>query len=143
MYFDELKIGMSSELEPVRMDKSEMIEFAKKYDNIPLHTDEEYAKKTHFKNLIAPGMMTHLEVWRKFIEIDFFGDELLAGKSTYIEWHKPVFADDILTGKAEITKLIDRNEKNGIAVLEITTVNSHGECVMTTKAEAIVRKSAR
>lgn len=140
MYFEELKLNQTVELESVIMNKSEMIEFAKKYDNIPLHTDEEYASKTHFKGLIAAGMMTYLEIWAKFIDLDFFGDELLAGKSTYIEWLKPVFADDILTGTATITKLTERNEKNGIAVLEIRVSNQHEECVLVSQAEAIVKR---
>ena len=37
--------------------------------------------------------------------MDLFGEELLAGKSTHIEWLKPVYADDVLTGKAEVTAL--------------------------------------
>ncbi len=62
-----------------------MLDFAINYDNIPLHTDEEYAKSTHFVKLIAPGIMSFMAVWAKYLEVDFFGEELLAGKSTKIE----------------------------------------------------------
>ena len=112
MYFDELKIGMKVDTEPALIRKDKMIEFAKDYDNIPLHTDEEYAKTTPFGKLIAPGVMSFVTVWAKYLEVDFFGEQLLAGKSTKIEWMKPVFADDVLTGKAEITNLIKRNKRN-------------------------------
>ena len=74
-----------------------MLALAQDYDNIPLHTDEEYAKSTPFGKLIAPGVMSFMSVWAKYLEVDFFGSELLAGKSTKIEWLKPVYADDILT----------------------------------------------
>ena len=47
-----------------------------------------------------------MSVWAKYLETDFFCEELLAGKSTKIEWLKPVYADDVLTGKATITKLV-------------------------------------
>ena len=70
-----------------------MIDFAKKYDNIPLHTDEEYTKSTILGGLIVPGVMSFMSVWAKYLENDLAGDELLAGKSTKIEWFKPVFAD--------------------------------------------------
>ena len=53
-----------------------MIAFAKDYDNIPLHTDEE---------------------------------------SKNIEWHKPVFADDVLTGRGVITS------QDGVLVLTDVT----------------------
>ena len=139
MYFNELKEGMSIDISPAFIEKEKMLDFALTYDNIPLHTDEEYAKKTPFGKLIAPGVMSFMSVWAKYLEVDFFGKELLAGKSTKIEWVKPVFADDVLTGKATITKLTKRNEKNGIAEVTIEAYNQKGELVLTDVTEAIVK----
>ncbi|MCR5110085.1 MAG: MaoC family dehydratase N-terminal domain-containing protein [Ruminococcus sp.] len=139
MYFDEMKLGMSVEIAPAVIDKDKMLAFAKEYDNLPLHTDEEYAKKTHFGKLIAPGVMSFMAVWAKYLEVDFFGNELLAGKSTKIEWHKPVFAEDVLSGKATITNLIKRNDKNGIVAVSFDVYNQKGELVLTNVTEAIVK----
>ena len=139
MYFEELKVGDTIEIAPAVIEKQKMIDFAKTYDNIPLHTDEEYAKKTHFKKLIAPGVMSFMAVWAKYLEVDFFGEELLAGKSTKIEWLKPVFADDVLSGKATVTSLTKRNEKNGIVEVTIEAFNQNGELVLTDITEAIVK----
>ena len=143
MYFDDLKIGMSVEIAPAVIKKEKMMAFAHDYDNIPLHTDEEYAKKTPFGKLIAPGVMSFMSVWAKYLEVDFFGDALLAGKSTKIEWLKPVFADDILTGKATITKLVKRNPKNGLVEVSIEAYNQNGELVLTDVTEAIVKCKTR
>ena len=55
MYFDDIKLGMTVEIAPAVIKKEKMLSFAHDYDNIPLHTDEEYAKRTHFGKLIAPG----------------------------------------------------------------------------------------
>ena len=44
MYFDELKIGMTVEIPDAVIEKEKMVAFAHDYDNIPIHTDEEYAK---------------------------------------------------------------------------------------------------
>lgn len=139
MYFNELKVGMAVDIEPATIEKEKMLEFARDYDNVPLHTDEEYAKNTPFGKLIAPGVMSFLSVWAKYLEVDFFGEELLAGKSTKIEWFKPVFANDVLTGMATITKLTQRNEKNGIAEVTINAYNQKGELVLTNITEAIVK----
>ena len=139
MYFDDLKIGMTVDTAPAIIAKEKMISFAHDYDNIPLHTDEEYAKKTPFGKLIAPGVMSFMSVWAKYLEVDFFGNELLAGKSTKIEWIKPVFADDILTGKASITKLVKRNERNGLVEISIDVYNQNGELVLKDVTEAIVK----
>ncbi len=139
MYFNELKVGMTVDIEPAIIEKEKMLEFAKSYDNIPLHTDEEYAKKTPFGKLIAPGVMSFMSVWAKYLEVDFFGEELLAGKSTKIEWFKPVFCGDVLKGKAIVTSLTPRNEKNGIAEVTIKAYNQNGELVLTGVTEAIVK----
>lgn len=139
MYFDDIKLGMTVEIAPAVMEKEKMISFAREYDNIPLHTDEEYAKKTPFGGLIAPGMLSFLSVWAKYLEVDLFGEELLAGKSTKIEWIKPVFAEDILTGKASVTNLVKRGAKNGLVEISIAVYNQNQELVLTTVTEAIVR----
>ena len=140
MYFDELEIGMKKEIPPAFIEKEEMLDFARKYDNIPLHTDEEYAKTTRFGKLIAPGMMSFLCVWAKYLEVDFFGDALLAGRSTKIEWLKPVFANDVLSGKATITNLVKKNTKNGLVEVTIEAYNQNGELVLTDVTEAIVKR---
>lgn len=140
MYFDDIRIGMTTEIAPAVIDKAKMLAFAREYDNIPLHTDEEYARRTPFGQLIAPGVMSFMAVWAKYLEVDFWGEELLAGKSTRIEWIKPVFAEDVLTGKATVTRTVVRNERNGLVELTIEAYNQHGELVLTNVTEAIVKR---
>jgi acyl dehydratase len=139
MYFDDMMLGMTVETAPAVIDKEKMLDFAREYDNIPLHTDEDYAKTTPFGRLIAPGVMAFMAVWAKYLEVDFFGEELLAGKSTKIEWMKPVFAGDVLTGRATITRLTPRNAKNGLAEVSFEVFNQNGELVLTDVTEAVVK----
>lgn len=139
MYFDDIKIGMAVYISPAVIEKEKMLDFARTYDNIPLHTDEEYAKSTHFGKLIAPGVMSFMAVWAKYLEVDFFGEELLAGRSTKIEWLKPVFAEDVLTGKAVVTSLTKRSEKNGVVEVKIEAYNQNSDLVLTDITEAIVK----
>ena len=142
MYFEDFKVGAKIEIAPATIKKEDMIAFAKKYDNIPLHTDEDFAKTTHFGKLIAPGVMSFMSVWAKYLEIDLAGDELIAGKSTKIEWIKPVFADDVLTSTCTVTNLTKRNEKNGIVELTIAAINQDGQLVLTDVTEMIVKCKA-
>ena len=130
---------MTVDTAPTVIHKDKMIAFAREYDNIPLHTDEEYAKSTPFGGLIAPGVMSFMSVWVKYQDVDFFGKELLAGRSTKIEWLKPVYAEDVLTGKATITRLVKRSEKNGLVEISMDVYNQNGELVMTNITEAIVK----
>lgn len=139
MFFDDIQLNMTIDIAPAVIEKEKMIDFARLYDNIPLHTDEEYAKSTPFGKLIAPGVMSFMAVWAKYLEVDLFGEELLAGKSTKIEWVKPVFADDVLTAKATVTNLVKRNNKNGLVELTIEAYNQNDVLVLTDVTEAIVK----
>jgi acyl dehydratase len=142
VYFEDLRLGMTVETVPVLIEKEKMMAFARDYDPIPLHTDEEYASATPFGKLIAPGVMSFMSVWAKYLEVDFFGNALLAGKSSKIEWLKPVFADDVLTGTVTVTDLVKRNEKNGLVTLSVDVTNQNGELVMKNVTEAVVKCKA-
>lgn len=139
MYFEDLKVGMEVQIPPTLIEKEKMLDFARLYDNIPLHTDEAYAKASPFGALIAPGVMSYMALWAKYLEVDFFGQELLAGKSTKIEWYKPVYAQDVLQGKARITGLVRRSARNGLVEVSIEACNQNGALVLTAVTEAIVR----
>ena len=139
MYFEDIKVGMAVEIAPALIEKQKMLDFARIYDNIPLHTDEEYAKASPFGALIAPGVMSFMSVWAKYLEVDFFGPELLAGKSTKIQWEKPVYAEDVLTGTAQITRCVRRNARNGLVEVTIHAYNQKGDLVLTDVTEAIVK----
>ena len=139
MYFDDLKLGMTVETAPAVIHRDKMLAFAHDYDHIPLHTDEEYARTTPFGGLIAPGVMSFMSVWAKYLEVDFFGRELLAGKSTKIEWLKPVYPEDTLTGRVTVTNLQKRNARNGLVELTVDVRNQKGELVLKDVTEAIVK----
>ena len=140
MYFEEFKVNDTFAIAPAVIEKQKMLAFARLYDNIPLHTDEEYAKTTIFGGLIAPGVMSFMSVWAKFLEMNLFGAELIAGKSTKIEWHKPVYAEDVLTGKAVVSACTPRNPKNGIVEITIYAYNQKGDLVLTDVTEAIIKR---
>lgn len=139
MFFEDIQLNTEITIPQAVIERQKMLDFARNYDNIPLHTDEEYAKHTPFGQLIAPGVMSFMSVWAKYLEVDIIGEELLAGKSTKIEWIKPVYAEDILSGKAIVTGLTRRNGKNGIVELTIEAYNQKGQLVLTNVTEAIVK----
>ena len=139
MYFNDLKLGLAVEIAPAMIEKQKMLDFARTYDHIPLHTDEEYAKASPFGALIAPGVMSFMSVWAKYLEVDFFGRELLAGKSTRIEWHKPVYPGDVLHGTAVVTNLVQRSPRNGIVEITIEAYNQNNVHVLSNVTEAIVK----
>jgi len=49
------------------------------------------------------------------------------------------YADDVLTGKAVITKLVKRSERNGLVEVSVDVYNQNGELVIKDVTEAIVK----
>lgn len=140
MFLDEIKIGGKIEISPAVVEEEEMLEFSRRFNNIPVHTDAEYAKTTKFGKPIASGIMSFLTVWANYVQHDFAGEQLIAGKSSKIEWFKPVFAGDVLTGTAEVTAITPRNEFNGVLEVTIEVFNQSGELVLKNVTESIVKR---
>ena len=139
MYLDDLNTTMEFDIPAAHITRERMIEFAKLYDPFPLHHDDEFAKSTRFGQLVAPGVMSFMSIWANFIRLNVLGGELIAGKSTKIEWFKPVFAGDSLRGVARITNITRRNTFNGIAEVVTEVYNQRGELVLTDLTESIVK----
>jgi acyl dehydratase len=58
LYFEELQVGARSTAGPHLLSRDEIIRFAKQYDPIPRHIDEEAAAKSVFGGLTASGSNT-------------------------------------------------------------------------------------
>ena len=89
MYFDELTIGMCVETAPAVIEKEKMLTFAREYDDVPLHTDEEYAK--YWKDLLgdsveigAYGKVTYTDAngEQQVIEKEFTQAQYFAAKAS-------------------------------------------------------------
>ncbi len=139
MYFDDFVIGTEYEIPGAEIELNEMLEFARRYDPFAIHLDEEYAKKSRFGGLISPGLYSFLVVWKQFVDLELFGDELVAGKSTKVEFLKPVYPGDVLSGTARIINVTRRNKYNGIVEISIAIRNQKGETVLTDVTEGVVR----
>lgn len=139
MYLDDIKLNMKIEIPPVVIDKKQMLDFSNTYNPIPIHCDEEYAKNTKFGRVLASGYMSFMAVWAEFMKNDIFGEQLIAGKSSRIDWFRPVFAEDVLSGVVTVTNITRRNDYNGICEITIDVFNQENELVLTNVTESVVK----
>jgi len=58
LYFEELEIGTRSAAGPYPVSRDEIIQFAKQYDPVPRHVDEEAAARSVFGGLTATSAHT-------------------------------------------------------------------------------------
>ena len=137
--FEELNIG--EELTPLikKMTQEKInkyVSIAEDYN--PIHTDEEFAKKTPFKGIIAPGYQTMAYI-SELMSRDF-GDAWYVGGKLDIRMVKVVRPGDLLTARA---KVVDKKEEAGknVAVFEVHLINQDNEDVIIGSAEAAFPKN--
>ena len=140
MYLEEFEVGQKFPLEEVLITREQAISFSQQYDPLPVHQDEEYAKTTRFGALIAPGVMCFMLVWKRFLEQNALGDEVIAGKSTCMEWFAPVYVGDRLRCTAVISALTPRNPYNGVVEVTVDVYNQHGDYVLHDITEMVVQR---
>ena len=140
MYFDDFQVGDTFDIEKVEIKKDKMLAFAEEYDPQPIHLNEEFGAASQFGEIIAPGIMSFMSVWAKFVKANIITENFIAARSFRINWSSPVFEDDVLFGKVIIKNLIPRNKYNGLVEVNLVIYNQGGTMVMDTTTEAILRR---
>jgi len=143
MYFDEFDVGFKVELPSIMIEKEKMIAFAKEYDRIPLHTNEEYAKTTRFKALIASGFYSALVVYGEFTKDHIWQGGHIVGNLAKLEFLKPVFAGDTLRGVMTITSKKQINNEKGVMEETIEIYNQDNMLVLTMTSNKFMRLSPK
>ena len=133
--FDEFSVG---DLESVTktITNEDVMAFAEiTTDFNPLHVNEEYAKKSMFKNRIAHGMLS-AGLISAVIGMKMPGPGALY-LDQYVKFKKPVFIGETLTATATVKeKLVKKDGKMKLLIL-ITNVTSQ-DGVIVTEGQATV-----
>jgi acyl dehydratase len=132
-YLEDIQPGDTFESGSVTMEQAGMIEFARRFDPQPMHTDPVAAINGPFGGLIASGWHTAAVVMRLLTDARPLGDTPLIGMSLdYIRWPLPVRPGDVLQSKVEVLAVRASRSRpsHGIVKLRIATSNQHGQIVM-------------
>ena len=140
MYYEDIRVGDKLTLAPLTVQKDEMISFANRFNPVPMHTDEEYAKTTKAGALTSSGLYTFALMWAQYVVQDFGGEQTLAGLSMRLDFKAPVFAGDTLTGTAEVISKTERSPYNGIFTVRIDIYNAPGALVLTSETDTVVKR---
>ena len=132
--FEELEIGQKETFQ-ITVTESMINEFANiSGDFNPIHTDQEFAKETQFKNKITHGMLLASFFSR------IVGMHLPGENSTYLsqsaQFIKPCFPGEKITIQGEIT---DKSESTRIITLKTQIFNTSNECLVSGEAKVVVR----
>ena len=142
IYLDDMHPGERTTLGPVRVDRAEALDFARKYDPQPFHLDDAAAAAhPFFKKLSISGWQTCAYAMRMMVQdMQDRGIQSLGSPGIdNIRWLKPVYPDDALTLEAETTEIrVSRSKPEmGSARRSYVCRNQHGEPVMTMEATGL------
>lgn len=141
MFFEDFEIGQKFQCEPALITAEEIAEFADKYDPLPVHTDDEYAKQTMFNGIISSGFLTISTAWGQWIRLKKFDKDFIVGKGLeYIKFTAPVRANDVLYTEVEVVNLHKSSKPHrGEITIDITVKNQHEEIVLLTQVKALIK----
>jgi acyl dehydratase len=140
MKFDELSIGQKFETSSYKVGKEEIITFATQFDPQYMHIDEEKAKQSSFKGIIASGLHTLSLSSKLWVESGVLGDDVIAGTGVNnLKFTKPVYPEDVLYVTTEVIKKEER-QGSGKVTLLLSSFKNNGEQVLKAEISALVSK---
>jgi acyl dehydratase len=93
-FFEDILIGDTETVGEYEVTEKEMVEFAQKWDPLPIHIDAEAAKRSTHGGLIASGQYTLAVKQKLYTQTEFLGDAVIGG----IGWEEVRFANPVRPG---------------------------------------------
>jgi acyl dehydratase len=142
-WFEDYPPGAVFTAGAITVSADEILEFARKYDPQPMHTDPAAAARGQFGGLIASGWHTAALMMR------LFADNFLSPQSSIaspgldeLRWLKPVRPGDALS--LRVTVLEARPSRShpdqGVLKSRVEALNQNGEIVMSVLPINLVRR---
>ena len=140
-YFEHYDIGEVWVSRGRTITEADLVMFAAfSGDWFPLHTDQEYAANTDFKQRIAHGMLvlsvaTGLMQFDPRIVVAFYGMDKM-------RFTNPTFIGDTIHVELKVVDLVERDNKGIVTVIE--EVKKHtGEAVAVAEMKIVVNREPR
>jgi len=133
-HFEDLRPGETVALGPVTVTAEAIKAFARQFDPLPFHLDEDAARRSLLGGLAASGWQTGALTLRMLADA-FLAEIATLGLARVenLKWRKPLLAGDTLAGTVRIAALHRAPEQPeiGLVSLDFNMQNQKGETVMT------------
>ena len=142
-YLEDFEPGQIFRTRGMSMDESEIMDFARKYDPQPIHTDREVAAEGPFEGIIASGGHTGSLVFRLWVDLGFMEKSSLGGPGIEnLRWLVPVRPGDTLYTEVEILEARPSKSKPDRGILRYLTrgINQRGETVITMDSASFLKR---
>jgi acyl dehydratase len=141
-FFEDYIAGAIHEFGAIMVEQAEVLDFGRRFDPQPFHTDADAAQQSIFGGLIASGWHTASLMMR--LLVDHYLSPITSLGSPGIDelrWLKPVRPGDTLAVRVTVleTKRSRSKPDRGVIRSLIEVLNQDGEVVMSLKALNLVR----
>jgi acyl dehydratase len=131
-YLEDYAVGQTYSSGRVRVEKDQIVAFAKQFDPQPYHLDEDAALKSPFNGLAASGWHTAAMTMRLMVDGEFQpAGGILGVGFDQLSWPRPVRPGDELHVKSEVLEVRPSKSRpdRGMIRVQNTTLNQNGEVV--------------
>jgi acyl dehydratase len=140
-YLEDYAVGQTYSSGRHRIDKEQIVAFAKQFDPQYYHLDEEAALKSPFKGLAASGWHTAAITMRLMVDGEFKpAGGILGVGFDQLSWLKPVRPGDELRVTSEVLEVRPSKSRSDRGTIRVrnTTFNQNDEAVQTFTANLLV-----
>jgi acyl dehydratase len=141
-YFDDYQVGISDEFGSMTVVQEEVIDFGRRFDPQPFHTDPVAAEQSVFGGLIASGWHTAGLMMRLLVEHYISPTASLGSPGIdELRWLKPVRPGDVLSIRVTVLEANRSRSKpdRGIVRSQVEVLNQRREVVMSLKGINLLR----
>lgn len=142
-YWEDFCAADEIDLGEYHVTREEILEFARRYDPQPFHTDEEAAKESIYGGLIASGWHTCAMMMRLLCDAVLLDAASLGSPGVEsVRWLKPVRPGDTLRARMRVleTRASRSKPDRGIIKSRWEVSNQDGETVMTMEGMGMYRR---
>ena len=142
-YWEDFKLGDKLTTASITVTEAHIVNFAGlTLDYYPLHTDEEYAKKTQYGGRIAHGPLTFCLAVGLVGQTGVFADSLIAFLGVErLRLLAPVKPGDTIHVEAEVTSIRETSKPDrGLTTMTYTVINQRGEAVATVEMNFMMHR---
>jgi acyl dehydratase len=140
-YLEDFAVGQRFGSGRLRVEREDIVAFARAFDPQPAHLDEEAARAGIFRGLAASGWHTAALTMRLLVESEMrpAGGIVGAGFDEF-RWPRPVRPGDELHLESEVLEVRPSKSRpeQGLIKAKTTTLNQHGEAVQVLIANLVV-----
>ena len=142
-YWEDFSVGQVRETGGHSLNEEEIMEFARKYDPQPFHTDRDKAKQSVFGGLIASGWQTASLCMRMLCDLYLLESASMGSPGVdEVRWVKPVRPGDTLRLKSTVleTRASASRPDMGTVRSRSEVYNQRGELVMHMSGVGMFRR---